>query len=93
MTYVLFTLDVKSPCHEIPSQYKEIKDVFEKKNVETLPKHYPYDCIINLEEGTQFPFELIYNLSQDELIVFCEYIDENLEKGLICHFKSLANGP
>ncbi len=67
--------------------------MFEKKNVETLPKHCPYDCTINLEEGTQFPFEPIYNLSQDELIVFREYIDENLEKGLICHFKALANGP
>jgi hypothetical protein len=28
------------PCpHEIPSQYQEFKDVFEKKNANTLPKH------------------------------------------------------
>jgi hypothetical protein len=83
VTYVLPTLDVESLRHEIPSQYKEFKDMFEKTNVNTLPKHRPYECIIDLEEGTEFPFEPIYNLSQDELIVLPEYIDENLEKGLI----------
>jgi hypothetical protein len=83
MTYVLPTLNVESPCHEIPSQYKEFKDVIEKKNVDTLPKHCPYDYTIDLEDGTQYPFESIYNLSQDELIVLHEYIDENLKKGSI----------
>jgi hypothetical protein len=36
--------------HEIPSQYQELKDVFEKRNAGTLPKHRPYDCTINLLE-------------------------------------------
>jgi hypothetical protein len=28
------------PCpHEIPSKYQKFKDVFEKKNVDILPKH------------------------------------------------------
>jgi len=28
------------PCpHEIPSQYQKLKDMFVKKNVDTLPKH------------------------------------------------------
>jgi hypothetical protein len=76
-TYVLSTLDVESLHHEIPSKYKEFK------NVDTLPKHRPYDCTIDLEEGTQSPFEPIYNLSQDELIVLRKYIDENLEKELM----------
>jgi hypothetical protein len=52
LIYVLTTLDAKSPCHEISSQYKEFKDVFEKKNVDTLLKHRPYDYTIDLEEGT-----------------------------------------
>ncbi len=38
--------------HEILIQYQDYKDVFEKKNVDTLPKHWQYDCVINLEEGT-----------------------------------------
>jgi hypothetical protein len=39
----------------------------------------------------QLPFGLIYNLSQDELIVFCECINENLKKGFIQHSKSLVD--
>jgi hypothetical protein len=37
--------------------------VFEKKNVEALSKHQPYDYAINFMEGTQLPFGPIYNLS------------------------------
>jgi hypothetical protein len=81
LIYVLPTSDIKLFRHEIPSQYKEFKDVFEKKNVDTLPKHRPYDCTTNLEKGTQPPFGLIYNLSHYEIATFHEYINENLEKG------------
>ncbi len=93
VTYVLPTLNVKSPRHEIPSHYKEFKDVIEKKNIDTLPKHRPYDYTIDLEDGTQYPFESIYNLSQDELIVLHEYINENLKKGLIWYSKSPTSWP
>jgi hypothetical protein len=57
--------------------------VFEKRNANTLPKHRPYDYTIDLVEGTQLPFGPIYNLSQDELAVACEYLNEILEKGFI----------
>jgi hypothetical protein len=55
--------------------------VFEKKNADTLSKHWSYNYTINLEEGVQLAFKPIYNLSQDELTMLCEYIDENLKKG------------
>jgi hypothetical protein len=64
--------------------------VFEKKNADTLPKHQPYDCAIDLVEGAQPSFRPIYNLLQDKLAMLCEYIDENLEKRFIRHSKSLA---
>jgi len=83
LIYVLPTLDIKYFHHETPSQYKEFKDVFGKKNIGTLPKHCPYDYTISLEEGTQPLFGSIYNLSHYEIPTFCEYIDENLEKGFI----------
>jgi hypothetical protein len=75
------TSNVELLRHEILSQYKEFKDVFEKKNVNTLSKHYPYDCMIALEEGAQLPFGPIYNLSKDEFATFCEYINETLKMG------------
>jgi hypothetical protein len=53
--------------------------VFEKKNVDTLPKHQPYDWAIDLVERAQPSFRPIYNLLQDELVMLCEYINENLE--------------
>ncbi len=86
--YVLPSLDVEPCAYEILSQYQEFKDVFEKKNVDTLSKHRPYSCTIDLEEETQPQFRPIHNLSQDELAAFCKYIHENLEKGFIQHSKS-----
>jgi len=64
--------------------------VFENRNVNTLPKNQAYDYTIDLVEGTQPPFGPIYNLSQDKFTAFCEYLNENLEKGFIQHSKSLA---
>jgi hypothetical protein len=62
-----------------PSQYKKYKDVFGKKNVDTLPKQRSYDCTIDFKKGVQLPFGPIYNLSQDKFVVFQSYINEHLE--------------
>jgi hypothetical protein len=67
--------------------------VFEKKNVNTLSKHWPCNYTINFEEGVQFPFIPIYNLSQNELVTLHEYINKNLEKGFIWHSKSPTGAP
>ncbi len=91
--YILPSPNVKPCPHEIPFQYQEFKDVLEKKNVDTLPKYQPYDCAIDLVEGTQPPFGPIYNLSQDKLLMFREHMYENLEKRFIRHSKSLASAP
>jgi hypothetical protein len=61
--------------------------VFDKKHVNILPEHRPYDCTIDFEEGAQPPFGSIYNLSQDEHATLHEYINENFEKGFIPHSK------
>jgi hypothetical protein len=79
--------------HEILLQYQAYKDVFRKKNVDMLIEHQWFDYVINFEEGAWPPFGPIYNLFQDELMVLREYIDENLEKGLIWHSKSLVSAP
>jgi hypothetical protein len=58
-----------------------------------MSRHHPYDCTIDLEEGTQPPLGPIYNLSQNKLVVLREYIDKNFEKGFIQHSKFLADAP
>jgi hypothetical protein len=70
-TFVIYATpiadSVKGP-EALPTRYKEYQDVFEKKNTDLLPQHCPYDCTIDLQEGTQPPFGPIYNLSQNKLI-------------------------
>jgi hypothetical protein len=50
--YAILAPNTGTQQHEIPNQYQDYKDVFAKKNANTLPKHRPYDCAIDLEEGT-----------------------------------------
>jgi hypothetical protein len=38
---------VKKPTKFL-TKYEEYRDVFEKKKVDTLPQHRPYDCGIEL---------------------------------------------
>jgi len=87
LIYALPSLNVEPHPHEICYKYKEFKDVFEKRNVDTLSKPRPYDCSIDLMEGAQPPFDPIYNLSQDKLVALREYFDDNFKKGLIQHSK------
>jgi hypothetical protein len=67
----------------LPTCYKEYQDVFEKKNADLLPQHCPYDCTIDLQEGTQLPFGPNCNLSQNQYAILREYLDKNLSKNFI----------
>ena len=91
--YAAPTSEEKTLAASIPEQYKDFEDVFLKKNADILPEHRPYDCAIDLEEGAQPHFGLIYNLSQTELAELRKYIDENLSKNFIRHSKSPAGAP
>ena len=93
MIYATPTSDKIITSASIPEQYKDFKDVIQKKNADMLPEHWPYDCAIDLQEGTQPPFGPIYNLSQTELVELRKYIDENLAKNFICHSKLPAGAP
>jgi hypothetical protein len=63
LIYALPSPDVGPCAHEILLQCQEFKDLFKEKNVDTLPKHQPYDCTIDFMEEAQPPFGPIYNLS------------------------------
>jgi hypothetical protein len=55
---------------------------------DTIPDHRPYDCAIDLQDGTQPPFGPIYNLLENELAELQKYIDENPYKYIIWYSKS-----
>ena len=51
----------------VPEDYHDYTDVFNKARADTLAPHRPYDLKINLEEGTSPPIGPIYSLSVSEL--------------------------
>ena len=64
--------------HVIPDKYKDFSDVFAKFNVDHLPEHRLYGCLIDLQEGACPPFGPLYGLSAQELKALRVYLDENL---------------
>ena len=96
LVYVLY-MDSAMPLHEyflsisdsnpsptIPAEYEDLADVFSEEKANTLPPlRGTLDHMIPLEEGSKPTFGPIYNLSETELKVLREYLDENLQKGFI----------
>uniref|UniRef100_A0A8C5QSG8 Gypsy retrotransposon integrase-like protein 1 n=1 Tax=Leptobrachium leishanense TaxID=445787 RepID=A0A8C5QSG8_9ANUR len=80
-------------CLEVPEPYQAFSHVFEKKGADTLPPHRPYDCPVDLLPGAPIPYGRIYPLSEPELLVLKDYIDDNLEKGFIRPSTSPAGAP
>jgi len=91
--YTTPTTNAMTMTSKLLEQYNSFEDVFEKKNIDMLPQHRPYNCAIDLEKGTQPPFGSIYNLLQNGLIALKQYVEENLTKNFIQHSKSLAGVP
>ena len=58
-----------------------------------MPPHKPYDHTIPLKPGTSPPFGPLYGMSQKELLILKEYIEENLSRGFIRHSSSPAGAP
>ena len=52
---------------DIPEDYHEFADVFDKKKADTLPPHRFYDLKIEMEEGAVPPSNHMYSLSLLEL--------------------------
>uniref|UniRef100_A0A8C5R5D1 ribonuclease H n=1 Tax=Leptobrachium leishanense TaxID=445787 RepID=A0A8C5R5D1_9ANUR len=74
----------KTPSNvTLPQVYQSFKDVFDERGVDALPPHRPYDCPIDLLPGAPIPYGRLYPLSEPELVILKEYIDENLAKGFI----------
>jgi dUTP pyrophosphatase len=77
----------------LPEEYTDLKELFEDKEIGTLPPHRPYDHAIKLEEGATAPFGPMYQMSKKELEELKKNIEENLEKGFIRRSTSPAGAP
>jgi len=86
--------ETESAPPDIPDEYKGYIELFrDDKTATALPKHKPWDHEIVLQEGKEPTFGPLYGLSEKELGVLREYIDENLKKGFIRPSESPAGFP
>ena len=87
------TDEQKTDKVEFPERYKQFKDIFEEHVETTLSQHKSWDHEIKLQEGKEPTYGPIYKLSEYELRVLKEYIEENLKKGFIRPSESSAGYP
>ncbi len=74
----------------LPKVYKDMKDFFSTENTGHLPLNEDLHHVIDLIDGKQSPYRLIYSLSKNGLSILRKYIDKNLANIFIRLSKSLA---
>ena len=55
------------PTDNVPMAFRQYLGIMSKEAADALPEHRPYDCKIDLREGTTAPWGPIYPLSEVEL--------------------------
>ncbi len=93
MQVLLETLDESLEEPTILKVYRDLADVFSPSNANSLPTHRDEDHAIELEPEKTPPFGPLYNLSEYQLKMLHEYINENLANGFIQPSKSSAGAP
>jgi hypothetical protein len=68
---------------QVPEEYRDYADVFNKEKAYTLAPHRPYNLKIKLEERTSPPVVPMYPLSPIELETLREFIETHLHSGFI----------
>jgi hypothetical protein len=68
---------------KLPKYYYEFLLVFDQQEVDKLPLYKEYNHKIELLLGKLLPAGPLYNISEDELLVLCKFLEENLSKGFI----------
>ena len=89
----LLAASLPEDMEHVPAEYHHYHDAFSKQKADQLPEHRPFDHTMPLEDGTTPPYGPIYSLSEKELGVLREYLDENLKKGFIVPSESPAGAP
>ena len=74
---------VKTPFKGIPPAFHKYKKVFSNEEAQRLPKHQPWDHMIDLIPGQQMGKTSVYRLTPPEKIAFKEYIEDGLKRGTL----------
>jgi len=78
---------------KVPTEFRPYLVIMGKEVAEALPVHRPYNCQINLQEGSTPPWRPIYPLSEEELQVLREWLKEMERTGKIRRSTSSAGSP
>ena len=85
--------DTKS---QLPREYHDFLDVFDRSRADELPPHRAYDHKVELVDGandSNLPKSRIYPISGHKLEQVKKYLDENLKKGFITPSKAPFASP
>ena len=93
MQVQLETLDKCLEEPTFPKTYRDQANVISLSNTNSLPAHWDEDQAIELEPRKSHLFGLFYNLSEYQLRMFREYIDENFIKRFFRPSKSSVGAP
>jgi hypothetical protein len=81
------------PTTIIPETFQQYVRVLGKELTDKLPDHKPYDHAIDLKDGEQPPWGLMYPLNETKLQALWDYLKEMLQLGKICPSQSPAVAP
>ena len=81
------------PIGNVPIKFQQYLGIMQKEAADALPEHRPYDCKIDLKEGTTAPWGPIYLLSEEELRTLREWLKEMEKAGKIKRSTSPAESP
>jgi len=65
--YVSTVEEKEDPLASVPPEFHQHLGIMSKEAADRLPEHRPYDCKIDLKDGTTAPWGPIYPLSEVEL--------------------------
>jgi hypothetical protein len=77
----------------LPKYYHEFLLVFDQQEANKFPLYKEYDYKIELLLGKLLPAGPLYNISEDELLVFYKFLEKNFSKGFIRASLSPAVSP
>ena len=83
----------EDPLDRVPPEFRQYINVMGKEMADALPEHRPYDCKIELKEGSTTPWGPIYPLSEIELQALREWLKEMEGTGKIQRSMSSAGSP
>jgi hypothetical protein len=77
----------------VPEAYHKFIELFGKPLVQELPPHQTFDHQIQIKEGKEVLFGLIYHLSEKELGALREYLECMLAQGKITEYDTNMGAP